>query len=114
MDPRHRAANILDGLRGQTIHKVDIDLFDANIAQKVDGPLHHVKRLNSSDRALHVIGKILDAEACPGYANIGKRLGECCGDEARIKFDRMLPQRCKIEPSIKLRRKLAQKIWSEN
>ena len=114
MGQRRGSSDVVHGLIWQAVHKIDINLVYANFAQSVDCLLNNRKWLDAPDCLLHMRRKILNTEARPGHANVGKRARERFCDISRIKLERMLAQCRKVKTNVELRNELAQPLRADN
>ena len=60
------APNIVDGLRRQTVHEVEVDPVNPRIAQLADRPLDDLEWLDAPNRLLDLRAEILEPRSSPG------------------------------------------------
>ena len=91
------AGGVARGLLGQAVHQIEIEVFDAGLAQPVGGALDQFERLHPADGVLHMRAGILHAEAGAVDADGFERAHQRLVEPARIEFDGVFLQAAEIE-----------------
>src|SRR5829696_6396260 len=94
---RNVAPYVPGALPWQSVHQVEIDPLDGEVAQRQNRFFHQFVRLNATDRLLDMGGKILNPEAGAVHPYARERASERTPDMPRVELDCVLAQACEIE-----------------
>src|SRR3569623_1003848 len=85
-------AHMRDGLAGQAVHEVYVEVANPGLAQPAGGALDQREGLDAADVPLHLFGRVLHAEAGAGDTDRFERRDQRRVDAARVELDRVLLQ----------------------